>query len=248
MTQSVEAFEDQGLHKGLTWTERASLGELAAVLSPDGSARRNQFLHCVHLKGAYKALSLRKPPGTLLDFGCGTGRFVRFFASKGYNVIGTEVTDAMLQQARHFGLPANASLLLTDGVSIPVPDQSVDILWICGVLRLVAQQPVFKQITAEMFRVLKPGSFVVNVEVSTQWDPTVFNAGFESAGFKTQSVKVLHRYGRFDRIFKSNVIPSWALGPMARGYATFRGLTDDPNRAVQGEGRRDYLMVWKKPA
>jgi SAM-dependent methyltransferase len=243
MSSSSVTFEDQGL----TWAQRAKLGEFRAVLAPDGSEKRHRFMHTVHLRGAKCAMALRRPPATLLDFGCGTGRFVRFFGSRGYRVIGTEVTPEMLEEARRIGVPDNASLVVTDGIHLPVPDQSVDLIWVCGVLRLVAQQPVYREVTGEMFRALKPGGSVVNVEVYTQWEPGVFTSGFESVGFKTERLQVLHRYGRFDRLVQSRWIPLPCVRPMSWMYGALRSRFDDPTRAVQGKGIRDYLMVWTKP-
>src|SRR5262245_54697306 len=88
---------------GPTWAQRAGRGELAAVLSPDGSERRNLFLHVLGLYAARIALEQRKPPGVLLDFGCGTGRMLRFFASHGWRVIGTEISKEMLEAATRYG-------------------------------------------------------------------------------------------------------------------------------------------------
>src|SRR5712692_8429302 len=90
---------------GPSWAERAHCGELNAVLSPMGTERRNRFLHGVELYGAKKALALRRQEGVLVDFGCGTGRFVRFFGQRGYSVIGTEITAEMLREARRLSLP-----------------------------------------------------------------------------------------------------------------------------------------------
>ena len=100
---------------GPSWKERAALGELEAVLSPGGSERRNRFLHGVCLRGAHLAAQLAGNRGTLLDFGCGTGRFLRYFARRGLTVVGTEITAEMLTALRGFGQPQDTVLLLVDG-------------------------------------------------------------------------------------------------------------------------------------
>jgi hypothetical protein len=41
---------------GLTWTERAALGGLKAVLAPTGSDRGNLFLHGIHSFGAAQSV------------------------------------------------------------------------------------------------------------------------------------------------------------------------------------------------
>jgi ubiquinone/menaquinone biosynthesis C-methylase UbiE len=243
MALTAGIFEDPS-HPS-TWAERAPLGELSAVISPFANERRNRFLHLLHMWAARSVLSLSPPPGTLLDFGCGTGRFVRFFASRGYRVIATEVTPEMLREARRYGVPSRAVLVQNDGVHLPIPDESVDVIWICGVLRLVAEQPVYRQIVAEMYRVLKPGRAVVNAEMCTTRETPVFTHGFESSGFVTRRVQMLHRYGRWDRIFQSPRMPLTAATVAA--YALLRSRLDSPRRRVRGTGARDYLMVWEKP-
>src|SRR5918992_1109614 len=86
--------------EGPSWNERASAGEMKAVLAPLGKDRGNRFLHGINTYGARMALALAPKRGVLLDFGCGTGRFVRFFGARGFSVIGTEITDGMLSAAR----------------------------------------------------------------------------------------------------------------------------------------------------
>src|SRR4030095_5046398 len=121
--------------EGPSWAERGRLGELNAVLSPHGTERRNLFLHTITLYAANRALALNGGPGLLLDYGCGTGRMLRFFRACGWSVVGTEITAEMLEGVRRFGLPEGAQLFLTDGVDIPLPDESVDMIWVCGVLK-----------------------------------------------------------------------------------------------------------------
>jgi 2-polyprenyl-3-methyl-5-hydroxy-6-metoxy-1,4-benzoquinol methylase len=77
---------------GATWVERAAMGELKAVISPTASDHGNVFHHAVHVFAASAALRQHPAARTILDFGCGTGRFVRFFGGKGLNVIGTDIT------------------------------------------------------------------------------------------------------------------------------------------------------------
>lgn len=255
-------FETQGP----TWAERAHLGELDAVLSPGDTERRNLFLHGISLFGAKKALTLlrnKKAQNVVIDFGCGTGRFVRFFGRKGCSVIGVDITSEMLTEARKFGLPPLSEVSLTDGISIPADDGSVDMIWVCGVLKyslfppgsicrggdgtLTKEPfvPVYHEIAKEMHRVLKPQGLVVNVEMYVDVQPKAFVVDFEQVGFITNQVYVLHRYGRIDKLCKSTWLPrKWVV---LAGFlsAALRLWLDDPRRPVSGV--RDYLFVWSKP-
>src|SRR5262249_7294106 len=124
---------------GLTWGQRARHGELNAGIKPHRPERFNLLVHSICLFAARVALAwggrTGRRRGVLLDFGCRTGRVLRFFRACGYSLIGTEITPEMLSEAKRYGLPHGAEVHLTDGVSIPLPDQSVDMVWVCGVLK-----------------------------------------------------------------------------------------------------------------
>jgi SAM-dependent methyltransferase len=91
-----------------------------------------------------------------LDAGCGTGRKAATLVSLGWEVIGCDLTPAMLDQARH-NVPS-ADLRLGSFEDLPVDDATVDLvvtsLAVCHVADLV---PVF----SEFSRVLRPGGRVL---------------------------------------------------------------------------------------
>lgn len=234
----------------MSWRERALKGELNAVLSPTGSEKRNRFLHTLHLVGAETIFrSLRnKNGGILVDFGCGTGRFVRFFGERNYFVVGTEITPEMLYEAKRIGIPEHSMLVQTDGISIPLADRLVDIVWCCGVLRysLFVSNPAYHDIAREMYRVLKPGGLVVNIEMYVDVAPELFTGAFERVGFTTRNVCVLQRYtGRLERFFQFPLWPLWFTVAGAKWSALYRLRYDIATRSASG--LRDYVFVWMKP-
>lgn len=246
--------------EGPTWSQRASMGELNAVLSPLGTEHRNRFLHWI---GVYAARSVvrmdrRRAKGqrTLVDFGFGTGRFVRYFGSKGYRVIGTEITPEMVAEAKRIGVPEDAELHLSDGISIPAPDATVDVIWICGVLKyslfnhphlefVLQDDPTYPQIAREMYRVLKPGGIVANLEIFVDTDLEVLLPGFEDAGFVTRRAEVLQRDGRLESMCQAHWLPLPLVDVAAQLCAAVRSRFDDAHRPVRGI--RDYFIVWEKP-
>jgi SAM-dependent methyltransferase len=130
---------------GMPWSERAQLGELQSVCNAIGSERKNIVIHGASLVGAEKTLWFARKKGlhqpVVLDFGCGNGRMVRFFGNHGCSVLGVDITIEMLRAGRGYGLPQNSWLSHFGGLSIPMKDHSVDIVWICGVLKYTLFPP-----------------------------------------------------------------------------------------------------------
>lgn len=268
-------------HRDKAWSDRAALDELSSVLYAGGSERANLLMHGSTLVGAKAALALHRKPGVLLDFGCGVGRMLRFFGARGWSVIGTEITAEMLAKAREIGVPPGCRLFLTDGVSIPLPDDSLDMIWVCGVLKYtllepssksrggtepdrVAERsgarvsdgpdgeafvPVYEEVAREMHRVLRPGGFVVNIEMWVDADPDIFTADFERIGFATKRVGVLRRYeGKLEQLCEWrewHALPRKAVVAAGESIGHLRLWFDNPRR--RGGGMRDYLFVWSKP-
>ena len=233
---------------GLPWAQRAELPELEAVLAPGGSSRRNSFLHGIHLFAARRALRAFGRSSRIVDFGCGTGRLTKFFSSHGCRVVGTEVTPEMIERAKTSCDSAQCEFLLTDGVKLSLPSSSVDGVWCCGVLRysLFVKNPAYAKIAREMYRILRPGGCVVNCEIYVDADFGVFSKDFEAAGFTTQYIRVLHRYGsRFENISIHRLFPERLVSALGTISASLYSQFDDPQCDVPG--LRDYLFVWQKP-
>lgn len=258
-----------------SWEERAKqFDELAAVCYAGGSDRKNLMMHGSSLVAAEKAVGLMHNSNghrpRVLDFGCGTGRMVRFFANHKCSVVGMDITPAMLEAAQKYGVPDGSFLSHFDGQTIPLASQSLDLVWISGVLKYTLLPPdspgrrgteaisdidtefvpTYPDIAKEMFRVLKPGGLVVNCEMWVDSKPEIFTPAFEEAGFETENISVLRRYlGRIERILEwrdSAAIPSKLVLRLAKTSASLRSRFDDPNRV--GGGFRDYLFVWRKPS
>lgn len=93
------------------------------------------------------------PGHTVLDLGAGTGLFVRAFREwfPAVSVVAVEPSEAMRSASGLEMSPGDAS-------SIPLPDASVDVVWMSTVVHHV---PDLAAAGAELRRVLRPGGRVV---------------------------------------------------------------------------------------
>jgi SAM-dependent methyltransferase len=100
------------------------------------------------------------PPGTVLDAGCGTGRYSIVLADRGHEVIGVDQSGAMLDIARK-KLPSG-DFREGDLTALPLPGRSVDAV-VCA-LALV-HVPDVASTLREFARVLRPGGRLVISDV-----------------------------------------------------------------------------------
>lgn len=105
-------------------------------------------------------LSARLKPGmTLLDYGCGIGRFTsRIAAQMPVNVVGVDIAKSMLDMART-AHPTLDFRLLRPGAPLPFADNSLTALFTCTVLQHVPDDEM-EILAAELHRVLAPGAAI----------------------------------------------------------------------------------------
>lgn len=92
----------------------------------------------------------------VLDVGCGTGRATKILLEAGFNVIGIEPVEALLQEAERKGMPKER-LVLGNGQQLPFPDGSFDAVCEFGVLHHVKYP---NDVVREMLRVTKKAIFL----------------------------------------------------------------------------------------
>lgn len=91
----------------------------------------------------------------VLDYGCGTGRHLRFLASRGHHVTGLDPGLGQLEVAEQI---ASADLrLLTFGTPVPLPDGTVDAALSTWAI-YHGRKATLDWSISEVLRVLKPGA------------------------------------------------------------------------------------------
>jgi demethylmenaquinone methyltransferase/2-methoxy-6-polyprenyl-1,4-benzoquinol methylase len=101
----------------------------------------------------------------ILDVATGTGRQAFAFAKRGYNVIGVDLSEAMLKVASKKNKHGNVRLEVADATSLRFEDESFDVSCVSFALHdmpLTIREKVLK----EMVRVAKPKGMIVIVDYS----------------------------------------------------------------------------------
>ncbi len=105
-------------------------------------------------KAISRYLQLRARGKKLLEVGCGTGHWSRFFSECGFEVTGVDISERMINIARAKNIP-NSSFQVADGHFLPFEDSAFDVTAAITTLEFVRDAEVVVQ---EMVRCTrKPG-------------------------------------------------------------------------------------------
>ncbi|XP_069058162.1 putative methyltransferase DDB_G0268948 [Pleurodeles waltl] len=69
-----------------------------------------------------------KPFELALDVGCGTGQNTRLLAPHFQQVVGIDISEAQIQEAKNVGVLPNVSYIVAPAEKIPYEDGSVDLI------------------------------------------------------------------------------------------------------------------------
>lgn len=138
----------------------------------------------------------------MLDVACGTGRFLRAFrlAWPAMAMSGLDLSPSYLEEAgRHLAGLRPVDLICANAETIPLPDDSVDIVTSVFLLHELPAE-VRRTVVAEMARVLKPGGLMVIVDSlqmgdRPDWDGLLeaFPARFHEPYFREYTLDDLDR-------------------------------------------------------
>ena len=100
----------------------------------------------------------------VLEYGCGTGSFSFFLASLGAQVVGIDISEVGISQARKEaekrGLTNKTKFYVMDAEATTFPDNTFDVICVSGVLHHLDRAKAFK----EMARLLKPTGAAIAAE------------------------------------------------------------------------------------
>jgi SAM-dependent methyltransferase len=108
--------------------------------------------------------SLKGSAGSVLDIGCGNGKFLALMAASGWTITGTELPGPAWARAERV---PGMRLVRADEFPLPVPSASMDLVTLWHVLEHVPDPALALR---EARRVLKPdGALVVEVPNADSW-------------------------------------------------------------------------------
>jgi len=108
--------------------------------------------------------ALRRLPkgGTVLEVGCGTGRLLCEVLNAGYKVDGVDASGAMLEQLKKkIGAGTDLRLIVSEAGSLPIPAEDYDFVYCIRLLNQTESPGYALDVVSEMFRVTRPGGFVL---------------------------------------------------------------------------------------
>lgn len=91
---------------------------------------------------------------TVLDVGCGMGRFAEVVSANGANVVGVDLSRAVYAAERNLGGRDNTAFLQADVFNLPLREESFDLIYSIGVLH---HTPDTRAAFLRLPRLLKPG-------------------------------------------------------------------------------------------
>uniref|UniRef100_A0ACB8EDA1 Uncharacterized protein n=1 Tax=Sphaerodactylus townsendi TaxID=933632 RepID=A0ACB8EDA1_9SAUR len=91
-----------------------------------------------------------------VDVGCGSGQSTLWMAKRFGKVVGTDISEAQIEEAKQAGHPANVSYLVSPAENLPFEDNSVDFIMAFAAVHWFDIPRFMKEVE----RVLKPSGCV----------------------------------------------------------------------------------------
>lgn len=108
-------------------------------------------------KGVISKLCQVKKGDNVLEIGCGTGHFSRYFKELGADVTGIDTSPEMLKVARDDSRSIEVNFAAGDAYRLPFPDNSFDLVAMITVLEFISKP---ERALAEAFRVSRGKVFL----------------------------------------------------------------------------------------
>ena len=131
---------------------------------------------------------------TILDLGCGIGRMTKYMADDFEMVIGTDISNTMIEFGKErLAHKDNVSLVETDGYDFSLPDSSINVVFSYIVFQHFKERKMIKSNFQEVYRLLKKGG-IFKVRIRT--DKVDLNRWWGGVEYTEQSIgKLIKKIG-----------------------------------------------------
>lgn len=127
------------------------------IRDSDFKTAEEYVLHLMHEADYQRAASLARGK-TVLDLGCNGGHGTSIIGKACSHVTGVDVSPAAIAAAQAKHASDKVEFRLVDGISLPFPSQSFDLVTSCQVIEHLAEYEAY---LGEIRRVLKPGGLLL---------------------------------------------------------------------------------------
>ena len=135
---------------------RFDFGPLAGEYENWYSTPAGQEYDLVQRQDVLKLLRTDTARGRLLDVGCGTGHWSRFFQSRGYKVQGIDISEGMIREA--MSVAPECAFGIADARALPFRAASFDVVACMATLEFIIAPGTAVR---EMARCVKPGGSLI---------------------------------------------------------------------------------------
>lgn len=139
-------------------------------------------------------IDIPKPPAKVMEHGFGHATNLVFFASKGYECAGCEISEPFLQEARELfkDVDEPVDLRLIKGLDIPYDNETFDLVVSWDVIHYLGNRKAVLKVINELYRVLKPNGVLL---LSTLHPDSSFSDRMKSIG---DSSYVIEKESKYD--------------------------------------------------
>jgi len=125
----------------------------------------------------------------VLEIGCGVGRITEAISAVAKEVLAIDISEEMIEQAKkRLASKENVTLFATDGLTYPIEDNSVDVVFSFIVFQHMSSVDVVLNNLKEVGRVLKPGGIA---KIQVRGIPVSRSEWFYGPSFTEEKIKTL---------------------------------------------------------
>lgn len=196
---------------------------------------------------AYEAIGeyFDKIDGPVLDAGCGTGEKTLRLAGLGFHVIGIDLANVVLQEARRkvakAGYADRIKIVQADLMHLAFPDATFGAVVVWGVLMHV---PDLEKVIAEICRVLQPGGKIVLYDANPASYEARLLTLLKKLAARNAGVKTSLGIENWPESTDGRILVRWTYYPVLKKIFHTHGVNLDERRA----GQFSELYVYLKSA